>query len=142
MASLQGMVDGNCTNLPRNGCNGSTPNGQICCHSGDMNLEETHSSAVCGGLQAIRCIHEGREPRSENKSTSPCSAAEGSGTGGDGPIGSASQSGTSVRIHEALSSVENHLESRVLVLYTGGTIGMVRNEAGGKIFRISKHRLT
>lgn len=131
------MADGKCIHLRRNGVF-SSPNEQT--HSGDMN-RENQLSAVCGGLQANRCVRTGREPRSENKSTSSCGEVAGSGTAADGPIVSASQSGTPARIHEALSSVENHLESRVLVLYTGGTIGMVRNEAGGNVFRISKHHL-
>ena len=33
---------------------------------------------------------------------------------------------------EVSGSVEGRNESKVLVLYTGGTIGMMRNEKGGK----------
>jgi L-asparaginase/Glu-tRNA(Gln) amidotransferase subunit D len=33
---------------------------------------------------------------------------------------------------EACASVEARNEAKVLVLYTGGTIGMMRNEKGGK----------
>lgn len=36
-------------------------------------------------------------------------------------------------------AIESVRESRVLVLYTGGTIGMIRNEDGGNTFLFLFH---
>lgn len=41
-------------------------------------------------------------------------------------------SSSQMKRNESYGNLENRTEARVLVLYTGGTIGMLRNERNGK----------
>lgn len=50
------------------------------------------------------------------------------------------ETGSSLRRTPSYGTMVTATEANVLVIYTGGTIGMMRNEKNGKLFKIKKKK--